>query len=89
MDNYYAYQMMSPNHTDGMMQPKPVVVMEPYVYAATTSLVGKYVVIETSRGSISGMVKDAKPDHVAIQQRDSTFFVRLCEIVWIMPDTIK
>ncbi|MCT2535179.1 YuzF family protein [Aquibacillus koreensis] len=64
----------------------PVMVVEPYVYQAATSLVGKYAVIETTRGSISGEVIDAKPDHIALKQRDSIFFVRLCEIVWIMPD---
>ncbi|WP_226536392.1 DUF2642 domain-containing protein [Fictibacillus halophilus] len=29
----------------------------------------------------------AKPDHVVIQEHDSTFFVRLREIVWIMPES--
>ncbi|WP_245237676.1 YuzF family protein [Paenibacillus ihuae] len=72
-----------------MNQPIQVVVVEPYVYAAVSSLIGKRVVLDTVRGSVSGMVVDAKPDHVVIQERDSTFFVRLCEVVWIMPETGK
>ncbi|RSD28526.1 DUF2642 domain-containing protein [Mesobacillus subterraneus] len=64
-----------------------VIVVEPYVYSALHSLIGRRVVIDTTRGSVSGIVKDAKPDHVAIQEHDSTFFVRIREIVWIMPES--
>ncbi|CQR47164.1 hypothetical protein BN1058_01455 [Paraliobacillus sp. PM-2] len=80
-------QMFSPNQPNTPDQLKQVMVVEPFVFAAASSLVGKYAVIETTRGSVSGMVRDAKPDHIVIQERDSTFFVRLCEVIWIMPDT--
>lgn len=80
-------QPMQPMPT--MQQPMQVVVIEPYVYAAVRSLIGKRAVLDTVRGSVSGMVVDAKPDHVVIQERDSTFFVRLSEVVWIMPETSK
>lgn len=66
--------------------PMNVVVVEPYVYAALHNLIGKRVVLDTTRGSVSGIVMDAKPDHVAIKEHDSTFFVRIREIVWIMPE---
>ncbi|WP_240479760.1 DUF2642 domain-containing protein [Paenibacillus wynnii] len=82
--------MNQPMHPmPNMQQPIQVVVIEPYVYAAVRSLIGKRAVLDTVRGSVSGMVVDAKPDHVVIKERDSTFFVRLCEVVWIMPDTGK
>lgn len=67
--------------------PMNVVVVEPYVYSALYGLIGKRIVIDTTRGSVSGIVRDAKPDHVVIQERDSTFFVRISEIVWIMPES--
>jgi hypothetical protein len=67
--------------------PTQVMVVEPFVYEALQSLTGKRVVLDTSRGSVSGTVADAKMDHVVIQERDSTFFVRTCEIVWIMPES--
>lgn len=79
------HQHMQPMQT--MHQPMQVVVVEPYVYAALRSLIGKRAVLDTVRGSVSGTVADAKPDHVVIQERDSTFFVRCSEIVWIMPET--
>jgi hypothetical protein len=45
-----------------------VFVVEPYVYSALYNLIGKRVVIDTTRGSVSGIVKDAKPDYVVIQE---------------------
>ncbi|WP_246943906.1 YuzF family protein [Bacillus pinisoli] len=80
----YMYRQM-PQTMQGM-QPKQVTVVEPYVYAAATTLVGKRAVVETTRGNVSGVVMDAKPDHIVLQERESTFFVRLCEVVWIMPE---
>lgn len=84
-NNDIERQMMAYNQM-GNAQPMQVMVMEPYVLEAARGLIGKYVVVETTRGSISGTLLDAKPDHLVIQQRDSSFFVRLCEIIWIMPD---
>jgi len=84
MNNMYQHGMNSQGTSNGPMQ---VVVVEPFVYAALHSLIGKRVVIDTSRGSINGVLEDAKPDHVVIQEYDSTFFVRTCEIIWIMPES--
>jgi hypothetical protein len=67
--------------------PMNLVVVEPFVYIALNGLVGKRVVLDTNRGSVSGMVRDVKPDHVVIQEHDSTFFVRIREIVWFMPES--
>ncbi len=83
LNNMYTYRTQPQMNTNGPMQ---VVVVEPYVYTALTNLNGKRVVLDTTRGSVSGTVVDVKPDHVAIQEHDSTFLVRLCQIVWIMPD---
>nr|WP_235848480.1 DUF2642 domain-containing protein [Litchfieldia alkalitelluris] len=45
------------------------------------------MVIDTSRGPVNGIAADAKPDHVVVQEHDSTFFVRTCEIIWVMPES--
>lgn len=82
----HMYHQVQPMQSMSIMQPEQVVVVEPFVYSATCTLVGKPVVLETSRGRLTGLVMDVKPDHLVIQERDSTFFVRLCEVVWIMPD---
>ncbi|WP_456277270.1 DUF2642 domain-containing protein [Bacillus sp. AK128] len=80
---------MMPMQPAQTMQLEQVIVVEPYVYSAVSTLVGRAVVMETSRGRVSGMIMDVKPDHVLLQERESTFFVRLCEIVWLMPDPLK
>ncbi len=87
--NYMHPHGMMNMQANQAMQPVPVVTLEPYVYQALCSLVGKRAVIDTTRGPVNGIVIDAKPDHVVIQERNSTFFVRLCEIVWIMPEQSK
>nr|WP_246880049.1 YuzF family protein [Bacillus suaedae] len=80
-------------HPNGMMysqapdSPMQVMLVEPYVYATLRSIIGKRVVIDTSRGPVNGMIRDVKPDHVVIQEYDSTFFVRISEIIWVMPES--
>ncbi|GAB1763935.1 MULTISPECIES: YuzF family protein [Priestia] len=66
--------------------PSMVTHVDPYVYATLQSVQGKDVVIETVRGSVRGRVKDVKIDHVVIAAKSSTFFVRIQQIVWIMPE---
>lgn len=83
MDPMYAYRVNPQITQNGPMQ---VIAIEPFVYEALRSLKGKRAVLDTTRGSVSGMVVDAKPD-VVIQEYDSTFFVRIREIVWIMPES--
>ncbi|WP_025715605.1 YuzF family protein [Paenibacillus sp. 1-18] len=65
----------------------PMVVspVDPYVVETLKSVIGKYVVLETTRGRIDGCVVDCKPDHVILDVYGKKFFVRICEIVWIMP----
>ena len=38
-----------------------------------------------STGSIEGKLIGAKPDHVILESNGNTFFIRIKEIVWIMP----
>lgn len=50
------------------------------------SIVGKFVVIETTQGTIEGTIKAVKPDHVVLKGRSKDFNIRIAQIVWIMPD---
>lgn len=86
MNNMYPYMNQPMQHVQPTMQSKQVVVVEPFVYGTVSTLVGKRAVIETSRGNLSGTVIDVKPDHLVLQERESTFFVRLMEVIWIMPE---
>lgn len=67
--------------------PHPIVVypVDPYVVEALKCLIGKPVVLETSRGRINGCIVEVKPDHVVLDTNGRRFFVRISEIVWFMP----
>ncbi|MDO7906689.1 DUF2642 domain-containing protein [Paenibacillus sp. JX-17] len=79
--------MMYPGMTP-QMPPQAITVfpVDPYVVETLRSVTGKWVLIETTRGHVDGCVVDCKPDHVILENRRSKFFVRISEIVWIMPE---
>jgi len=83
MNNY-------PYKTNPMMPSKPIEVLctDPYLVAALRTLIRKRVVVDTVRGSLHGILIDVKPDHILLGERyeDSRFFIRLQQIVSIMPD---
>ncbi|SFM22611.1 Protein of unknown function [Paenibacillus sp. 1_12] len=80
--NYYQV----PYHQQAGTQAVTVYPTDPCVVETLQSIIGQCVVIETTRGRIEGIVQGCKPDHVILMNRNKTFFVRICEIVWIMPD---
>ncbi|WP_432352517.1 DUF2642 domain-containing protein [Sporosarcina sp. A2] len=47
---------------------------------------GKFIVIETTQGPVEGIIKTVKPDHVVIKGRSKDFYVRIAQIVWLMPE---
>ncbi|WP_088105295.1 YuzF family protein [Halalkalibacter urbisdiaboli] len=59
--------------------------VEPYLVQTMKTMIGTKMVIETSRGSVRGTLTDVKPDHVVLQASKTSFFIRLQEIVWVMP----
>jgi hypothetical protein len=56
------------------------------VVESLMALVGKVVILETTRGRLDGCVVAVKHDHVVLEERNKKFLVRIAEIVWIMPD---
>lgn len=79
----YTYSN-SPN-----IQSMPIQVscIEPYLVYELITLTGKKLVVETVRGSLTGILMDVKPDHIVVGERfgNSKFFIRIAEIVHIMP----
>lgn len=68
------------------MDVQAVYTYDPFVYETLQSIIGKFVVIETTQGSIEGTIKAVKPDHVVLKGRSKDFYIRIAKIVWIMPD---
>ncbi|CUA80302.1 MULTISPECIES: YuzF family protein [Anoxybacillus] len=67
------------------MTPQFMAFIDPYVYQTLQAIRGKEVVIETVRGNVHGTIQDVKPDHIVLRSNDTLFFVRIQQIVWIMP----
>ncbi|MDR0139957.1 YuzF family protein [Metabacillus idriensis] len=66
--------------------PQMITIVDPYVFQTLQSVIGKVLVIQTVRDSIRGKLKDVKPDHIVLEAGDSVFFIRIQQIVTIMPD---
>lgn len=67
------------------MTPQFMSFIDPYVYQTLQTIRGKEVIIETVRGNVQGVIQDVKPDHIVLKSSDTLFFVRIQQIVWIMP----
>jgi len=61
---------------------------DPYVVETLMKIIGKSVVIETVRGNLQGILADVKPDHVVVKSydKDTLFYVRIQQIVHVMPN---
>ncbi|MGM7685218.1 YuzF family protein [Cytobacillus sp. Hm23] len=66
-------------------QNTPLYFFDPYVYQALSSIRGTNVVVQTTQGSLRGILQTVMPDHIVIEVSKSPFFVRTQHIVWISP----
>ncbi|MTH53824.1 DUF2642 domain-containing protein [Bacillus mangrovi] len=67
--------------------PQMIAIIDPYVYQTLLTVKGKDLVIQTVRDTIRGKLTDVKPDHIVLKANgDSIFFIRIQQIVSIMPD---
>ncbi|WLR51903.1 YuzF family protein [Bacillus tianshenii] len=79
--DYRNYAMMNPQMTTQYHT-----MIDPFVVSTLESVVGKVLIVQTTRDTIRGKLKEVKPDHIVLLAGDSTFFVRIQQIVSIMPD---
>lgn len=82
--NYQYYQMPMKNRPLANY----TTLVDPYVIEALRMVIGRSVVIETVRGNLQGILTDVKPDHIVVKayENDTIFYVRIQQIVYIMPD---
>ncbi|KZZ83406.1 MULTISPECIES: YuzF family protein [Bacillaceae] len=67
--------------------PQMITIIDPYVYQTLQTVIGKDLVIQTTRDTVRGNLTDVKPDHIVLKANgDSVFFIRIQQIVSIMPD---
>lgn len=56
---------------------------DPYVYQTLHGVVGRHIVIQTTKNPLQGRLKQVLPDHVVVEVSGSPFYVRIQEIVWV------
>lgn len=88
MASQYTPAGNAANIPNSIQAPMQVSCIEPYVVSALMTLIGQRIVVETTRGSMHGALIDVKPDHIVLGEMygNSRFFIRIAEIVHIMPD---
>lgn len=50
------------------------------------SIQGQMITVETTKGSLRGKLSTVMPDHIVIEVKDTPFFVRIQQIVWVFPN---
>ncbi|PZD97645.1 hypothetical protein DNH61_01890 [Paenibacillus sambharensis] len=67
------------------MQTPSAVLSDPYVYQSLQPYTGKWVALDTPRGSLRGELKSVMPDHIVVLVGQTPFLVRIQQIIWIYP----
>ncbi|WP_235885372.1 YuzF family protein [Paenibacillus cymbidii] len=66
---------------------QPIVAVDPYLVQTLQTVAGRRLVVETTRGAVSGTLVDCKPDHAILRSAGGAMFlVRIAHIVWVMPE---
>ncbi|MGI8314684.1 YuzF family protein [Halobacillus mangrovi] len=81
--HYYQYAR------DMQQQPMNIqytTIIDPFVVNTLKTVVGKTLIVETTKDTVRGVLADVQPDHIVLNVGDTTFFVRIQQIVTIMPD---
>ncbi|UII54492.1 YuzF family protein [Cytobacillus spongiae] len=89
MPNFRDHQMyaqMMGGQQMAMPSSQPMYNFEPYVFQTLQTVMGKVLIVQTTKDTLRGKLLDVKPDHIVMHIGDEMFFVRTAQIVSIMPD---
>ncbi|WLR58327.1 YuzF family protein [Guptibacillus hwajinpoensis] len=67
-------------------QPQLISSVDPYVYQTLISIEGRLITVQTTNGSLQGMLESVMPAHIVLQVNETPFFVRIQQIVWVFPN---
>lgn len=79
---YYGYEQPRTQEN----QPKFQTLVDPYVVETLKTVVGQELIIQTTKDTFRGVLKNVKPDHIMIMAGNTPFFIRIQQIVSIMPN---
>lgn len=60
--------------------------VDPFVINRLHAVTGKVLLVQTTRDTLRGKLVEVQPDHIVLSIGDATFFIRIQQIVSIMPD---
>ncbi|MBN2910019.1 DUF2642 domain-containing protein [Polycladomyces sp. WAk] len=49
------------------------------------SMIGRWITVETARGSVRGRLYSVLPDHIVVDSGGSPFLIRTQQIIWVVP----
>ncbi|WP_252504936.1 YuzF family protein [Sporosarcina sp. Marseille-Q4943] len=58
---------------------------DPYVYEALTQLQNQSISVQTTRGSVRGVLRMVMPDHIVVHMGGTPFYIRTEQIIWVHP----
>lgn len=58
---------------------------DPYVYQALTQLQNQSIAVQTTHGSVRGVLTMVMPDHIVVQMGGTPFYIRTEQIIWVNP----
>ncbi|SEO63260.1 Protein of unknown function [Amphibacillus marinus] len=67
--------------------PTLVSTIDTYVYQTLQSLECASVIVQTTQGSVTGQLQAVMPDHIVVESGGSPFYIRIQQIVWIIPQS--
>ncbi|MBM7542062.1 YuzF family protein [Amphibacillus cookii] len=65
--------------------PSFVNVIDTYVYQTLQSIERSEIVVQTTQGTVTGLLRSVMPDHIVVESGGSPFFIRTQQIVWVIP----
>ncbi|GAA0451185.1 DUF2642 domain-containing protein [Alkalibacillus silvisoli] len=94
---YYGYpnDMMQHDYTTMARQEEQEVgllslnLIEPFMFYTLQGLDGLNVVVQTTQGSKRGTLIETSPDHITMAVSGKYFFIRMQEVVWVMPTEVE
>jgi hypothetical protein len=58
---------------------------DPYTYQNLSNLEQQVIGVQTTQGSVRGVLKHVYPDHIIVEMGGTPFYIRTQEIVWFFP----
>lgn len=55
---------------------------DPFVYETLMGLQNKSIAVQTTRGSVRGVLRKVMPDYIVVHMGGTPFYIRTDQIIW-------